>query len=84
MNPKTPKTLRALADRYPDGPSHATFDAHADAWEADIIAWCDTTVERDALRQRLEATEALVLQYDGQAEKHLAEIAALAAGESEQ
>jgi hypothetical protein len=34
-----------------------------------------------SLRGRLEATETLVRQYDGQAEKHLAEIASLAAEE---
>ena len=30
----TPETLAALADKYPDGPSHATLELFASAWKA--------------------------------------------------
>jgi len=53
--------LRKLPDRYPDGPSHATMDAFADAWEAQQQEWSkhyktDTDTILD-LRKRLEAAE---------------------------
>jgi hypothetical protein len=52
-----PDTLRKAARLGKNARRVEAVDAHADAWEDDIIAWCDTTVERDALRQRLEAAE---------------------------
>jgi len=63
--------LRKLPDRYPDGPSHATMDAFADAWQKDLDDWQDdadtlnsvgrmldgATAQVTDLRQRLEAAE---------------------------
>lgn len=79
-----PDNLRALANdpTFPRGGFWNTrLLAAADAWEADRLAGHEWRIEGEELRQRLDAAETLVRQYDGQAEKHLAEIAALAAGE---
>ena len=64
MTDMTPDELRKLPDRYPDGPSHATMDAFADAWEAQQQEWSkhyktDTDTILD-LRKRLEAADAMI------------------------
>jgi hypothetical protein len=54
MNPDTLHVVSAYLFGLGEAEKANALVAAADAWEADIIAWCDTTVERDALRQRLE------------------------------
>lgn len=34
----TPETLVGLADKYPDGPSHAHLELYAEAWKAQLAA----------------------------------------------
>jgi hypothetical protein len=50
----TPDSLRALADRYPDGPSHATLDGYADAWDTTERARAGQAAEVVRLKRMIE------------------------------
>ena len=57
MSDLTPETMRKSAALEDAWWVEDWAEPFASAWEADIIAWCDVTEERDVLRKHIEALE---------------------------